>query len=233
MQHLAIIMDGNRRWAALQKQAVHLGMEPADASHTLRALLASIDTCLRHGIPYLSVYALSIENLQRQDDSVPLIYAMLKLKSGEITANLCERGVRLQFTGDRDLFDDSVAAEISTIEHGTAACTTMLVTVLFCYGAQQEIVAAARSVAQQVQAGTLAPMEVTPARLAQELWTGGLPPVDLLVRTGGFRRLSNFLFYTAAYAEFAFLDILWPELTVEILEGLVLKFTKTERKFGR
>ena len=233
MQHLAIIMDGNRRWAAVQKQEFELERDPADPGRTLDALLAAIDTCLRHGIPYLSMYALSIENLQRKDDTTALIYALIKLKFTEIITNLCQRGVRLQFTGERSLFDASITHEVAAIEHGTSACTTMLVTVLFCYGAQQEIVAATRSVACKVQAGTLAPSDITTETFARELWTGGLPPVDLLVRTGGFRRLSNFLFFTAAYAEFAFLDILWPELTVQILEGLLLEFAKTERKFGK
>ena len=228
-----MIMDGNRRWAAAQKKEVEMDHDAAEPGNTLEALLASVNTCLRHGIPYLSVYALSIENLQRKDDSVTLIHSMLKLKCSEIISTLCERGARLQFSGDRDLFDASVDSAVAAIEHGTSACTKMLVTVLFCYGAQQEIVAAARSVARQVAAGTLALADITAEAFEKELWTGNLPPVDLLVRTGGFRRLSNFLLYKVAYTELAFLDILWPQLTVEILEGLLSEFYKTERKFGR
>ena len=233
MQHLAIIMDGNRRWADRRKEEFAAGRDVADPSRMLNALLSSIDKCLAQGVPYLSVYALSIENLKRSDDTKSILYSMLQLKCKEIVRDLNVRGVRMQFLGDRLLFDASVTAAVSEIETGTSSNTRMLVSVLFCYGAQQEVVAASKSLALKVASGFIAASEINETSFERELWTGGLPPVDLMIRTGGFNRLSNFLFYKAAYAEFVFLDMLWPDVTEEILDDIFMTFSKTVRKFGQ
>ena len=199
----------------------------------LQALLASIDKCLAKGVPYLSVYALSIENLKREDDTKPMLYSMLQLKCKEIVKDLNARDVRMKFVGERVLFDASVVGSVAEIEARTSTNGRMLVSVLFCYGAQQEVVAASKSLALKVASGELNAAEIDSEVFEKELWTGGLPPVDLIIRTGGFNRLSNFLFYKAAYAEFVFLDMLWPDVTEEILDDIFLAFSKTVRKFGQ
>ena len=122
LQHLAIIMDGNRRWAQQRKEELASGKNLINPEHALHALLSSVDSCLLNTIPYLSVYALSIENLKREDDSLALIYSMLQLKWREIIENLNKRNVRMVFVGDRSLFDASIVPAITEMISGARPC---------------------------------------------------------------------------------------------------------------
>ena len=236
MKHVAFIMDGNRRWAYKTRDEFAASTSPAAPdiyNNSFQALLIVIDTSVLWSIPYLSVYALSIENLQRTDDSLPLIYSMIKYKARELIENLNHRGVRMRFVGDRALFEASVLPAITEIETSTEHNTALVLNFLFCYGAQQEIVHAAKTLALRVASGEITAESINACAFEKELWLSDCPPIDVLVRTGGFTRLSNFLYYQAAYAEFVFLDILWPELTEEMLQAIFSRVSKTERKFGK
>ena len=227
MQHLALIMDGNRRWA--HNRGLQLSMGPADG---LDAFEAAIECCLRRKIPYLSVYALSVENLNRADGTLPGLYSLLNRKGLELAKKLCEKNVEMRFVGDRTLFDASVIQMVEHIERETAGNSKLRVTSLFCYGAQQEIVAAAQVLAQKIASGELKPRDIDAKSFENCLWTAGTPFPDLIIRTGGAARLSNFLLYQAAYSEFKFLDVLWPDLTFELLNATLDEFVGIKRNFG-
>lgn len=232
MQHLAVIMDGNRRWARGHGFDFFDGSRDQEQAGEAQAFEAAIECCLRRNIPYLSVYALSVENLRRSDGSLPRLYSMLNRRGPELIKKLNERGVEMRFVGDRSLFDPSVKDIIVQIEGATRGNTKLRVSSLFCYGGQQDILQAARSLAERVAAGILQPQDLTPQMFEEALWTRGVPAPDLIIRTGGAQRLSNFLTYQSAYSEFVFLDVLWPDMTVEMFDHAVADFASTKRNFG-
>ena len=237
MKHVAFIMDGNRRWAYKTRDEFAADSTKSETHYasinTFQAFMTVVDTSILWHVAVISVYALSIENLQRTDDSLPLIYSMIRYKAEELIANLNARGVCMKFIGDRALFHPSITDAVANIETETAKNEGLQLNFLFCYGAQQEIVHAAKALALRVAAGELEATSINADVFEAELWLKTVPPIDLLIRTGGFTRLSNFLFYQAAYAEFVFIDVLWPELTEEILTDIFTKITTTERKFGK
>ena len=220
-------MDGNRRW--VRKQGI-VSVNSLDGGAT--SLEAAIECCLQKKIPYLSVYALSIENLKRADATLTDLYSLLNLRATEMVEKLSKKNVRMRFLGDRNLFHPSVAGAIAQIEEGTRGGTKLIINALFCYGGQQEIVAAARKIAQKVAQGLLAPEAITAAEFTNNLWTADVPEPELIIRSGGAVRLSNFLLYQAAYAEMVFLDKLWPEVTQQDLEAAVDGFAEVSRNFG-
>lgn len=228
MQHLALIMDGNRRWAGNKGITTLGGLEGGSQSFE-----AAIECCLKRQIPYLTVFALSLENLRRADGTLAALYALLNNKGEELAQKLRERNVEMRFVGDRSLFASSVAHIIDHIESSTRGNTALRVTALFCYGAQQEIVHAAQGLARKVAVGELRAEDITAQSFENELWTAGIPGPDLIIRTGGFVRLSNFLLYQAAYAECKFLDVLWPDLTREVLDAALDEFASVRRNFGK
>lgn len=232
MQHLALIMDGNRRWARRNGFELFAASRDDDKVGEIQAFEAAIDCCLRRKIPHLTVYALSIENLKRSDGALQRLYSSLNRRGDALAKKLVERDVEMRFVGDRSLFDPSVADVIDHIESATKGNTALKIMALFCYGGQQEIVAATRALAQKIASGELAPEDVNAQVFERAMWTAGTPPPDLIIRTGGFVRLSNFLTYHAAYAEYTFLDILWPDLTAEILNKAIDDYANVTRTFG-
>jgi undecaprenyl diphosphate synthase len=220
-------MDGNRRWAEEEK-----GYFDKDTHFGLDALWGAVECCLQRGIPNLTVFTLSIENLSRTDSTLRRIYTTLNFKGVELASKLSDCNVRMRFVGDRSLFDPSVKDVIEYIEATTEGNTALHVSALFCYGGQQEIAAAAKAVACKVEAGDLCAADVTPAVLEREMWTAGMPPPDLIIRTGGSKRLSNFFLYQAAYTEFVFWDVLWPRVTLHMLLEAVDSFGSIHRNFG-
>ena len=227
MQHLAIIMDGNRRWIRKQGFAA---LNSLDGGAT--SLEAAIECCLVKKIPYLSVFALSIENLKRADATLSDLYSLLNKKADEMAERLAKKGVEMRFLGDRSLFSPKVTRDIAHIENTTRGGTQLKLSALFCYGGQQEIVAAAKQIASKIASGGLRPEDVTAQEFERNLWTAPTPPPDLIIRSGGAVRLSNFLLYQAAYSELVFLDALWPEITQQQLEAVVDDFVKIQRNFG-
>lgn len=227
MQHLAIIMDGNRRWVRKQVLAPLNSLD-----NGVTSLEAAVECCLSKKIPYLSVFALSVENLKRSDATLSDLYSLLNQKAETMAQRLAEKGVEMRFLGDRSLFNPVILESISRIESVTRGGTRLKLSTLFCYGGQQEILAAAQSIAFKVAGGVLRPEDVTAQEFESALWTAGTPPPDLIVRSGGAIRLSNFLLYQAAYAELVFLDALWPDITQQQLESVVDDFVNIQRNFG-
>lgn len=228
MQHLAMIMDGNRRWAKDQKlQAVTLGHRKG-----VDAVKAVISFCLKKGIKYLSLFTFSLENFRRENSEQRYIFSLLKEVLHTNMFKLMEQGVRIKFVGDRTLFPEQARAAIEEAEEKTKHLDKLQLNMLFCYGAQQELVAATKKLALKVEQKKLAIEDIDEKAICKELWTWGTPDPDLIIRTGRRSRLSNFLLFQAAYSELMFLDCYWPEVTEEQLEQCFNNFHTIQRNFG-
>jgi undecaprenyl diphosphate synthase len=228
MQHLALIMDGNRRWAKKQGLAAVVGHK-----YGLEKIKIIINFCLKKGIPYVSLYTFSLENFKRSDEEKSYLFTILAQEAEKGAREFIEQGVRIRLIGDRVFFPESVRAGFERLEHDTAHLNRLTVNILFCYGGQQEIVAGVKSVVQKVQRGELSLDLLDEKRFGEELWSGNMPAPDLIVRTGGEQRLSNFMLYQAAYSEFVFLDCFWPELSENDLERVYEEFLLRKRRFGK
>lgn len=231
MRHLALIMDGNRRWAKQNKlDTVFSGHRKGVDSVKLAA-----EFCLEKGIEYVSFYTFSLENFKRADDEKNYIFNFIAQTLDQEREAFVKRGLRLRFIGDRSRFPAVALPAIERIEQATAHLTKLTANFLFCYGGQQEIVAAAQSIAQKVAAGELKPEQVTKELFENNLWTAGMPDPDLIIRTGSEDRprLSNFFSYQSAYSEFIFLNCFWPELTKQHLQDCLDRFNTVQRNFGR
>ncbi len=227
IKHLACIMDGNRRWARLQGKLPMLGHQEG-----VQAGRRVIQFCLEKKIPYLSLYTFSIENFKRSQQELDFIFNMLATQGMQEVAQLRQEGVRIRFVGDRTLFPHSLISVCETLEQQTQDCTALQVNLLFCYGARQEIIGGIKKVIQQVKAGILDENDINEESFQHYLWTHDFPEPDLIVRTGGASRLSNFLLYQAAYSELYFLDCLWPDVGAKQLEQAISFFDNAQRNFG-
>jgi len=223
-------MDGNRRWWNDRKGLELVENKLSSGKKTLDMV---VEWCLGKKIPFLSVFALSVENLQRDDETLHELYDLLNSSAEEMVQKFLAHGVEATFVGDRSLFSSRVLSSIEFIEAKTRGQDRLKLSILFCYGGKQEIVSAAKRVAQRVLQGEISPEEITATTFEQELWSYPVPFPDLIVRTGRHIRLSNFLLYQAAYSELAFLDILWPDLSAADLDAVFEKFSSSTRTFGR
>lgn len=227
IQHLACIMDGNRRWAKKNGWLPWLGHQ-----YGVEAVRTAVHFCLENGISFLSLYTFSLENFKRSSVEKDYLFLLLNKMITKELAELVKQGVRVRFIGDRTLFPDVVSNVCNNIEQKTAHLTKLNLTFLFCYGARQEIVSGIKQLMKKVKAGMITEDDISEDTFAHYLWTHGLPDPDLIIRTGGLKRLSNFLLYQAAYSEFYFLDCLWPELTEAHLEKAIKSFKHCKRNFG-
>jgi undecaprenyl diphosphate synthase len=227
-QHIALIMDGNRRWA--EKKGV--GVLYDDASK--KAVYTSLAFCLKQGIPHCSLYAFSLENLNSRSAVLRerLFDLLIEVCTNE-AEKLAEKGIKVRFVGQREVFPARVLPAIKHLEKTTAHNTTLQLNILFCYGAQQEVAAACKAIAKKVASGQLVADQIVPATVTDYLWTADTPAPDMIIRTGGVTRLSNFLLFQAAYSELMFLECLWPELTEAHLQDCVTRFHHTARNFGK
>jgi undecaprenyl diphosphate synthase len=227
IQHLALIMDGNRRWAKQRGLLPWLGHEQG-----VQAAQQAIQFCLRKNIKYLSLYAFSLENFNRPAQELDFLFNTLAHQTAKRLPEFLEHGIAIRFIGDWARFPAALATIGKDIQQKTAHLHKLQVNVMFCYGARQEIAAAAQHCAQLVAAGQLDAQDITAHTFGQYLWTGGIPDPDLVIRTGHVQRLSNFLLFQAAYSELYFLDILWPDVTSGHLEQALAFFEQTKRNFG-
>jgi len=225
--HVAIIMDGNRRWAEARGLPVALGHKAG-----AEAARRTIEAAVREGISWLTLFAFSSENWLRPPEEVTALTGLLRLYLRSEVDTLVREGVRLRVIGDRARFGAETMREIERAEAATASGTRLNLTVALSYGARAEIVAAARAVAEAVAAGTLDPARLDEASFAGRLFTADMPDPDLIIRTSGEQRLSNFLLWQAAYAEFVFQDVLWPDFGAEQLADALREFGRRERRYG-
>jgi undecaprenyl diphosphate synthase len=226
-KHLAIVMDGNGRWA--QRRNL-----PRNAGH--RAGVKSVDevvsTCRRLGVQALTLFALSTENLERPRIEVDMLMRILRVYLRKEVGRMCQENIRFNTIGDSTVLHPVVRAIVEETLVRTAACNGMIFTLALGYGAHAEIVRTARQLAWHVQQGLLSVDDIDEALFAVHLDTAGLPDVDLLIRTSGEKRLSNFLLWQIAYAELYFTPVLWPDFRSDDLLRALLDYQRRERRFG-
>ena len=227
IHHLAIIMDGNRRWAHARGFEVLKGHH--QGADTIKVICrAAID----QNIKWLTVFAFSSENWQRPAGEVKGLMALMKQFILTQSKELIDSNNRLRIIGRRDRFSGDLQDAILDIEKSSAMNTGLNLTVALDYGGRQDITAAAAKIAYEVESGLLKASQVTDDLLKSRLSTRVLPPVDLLIRTGGEQRISNFLLWDLSYAELHFSDQYWPEFTAQDLAVAISDYTKRERRFG-
>ena len=226
-RHAAIIMDGNGRWAAAR------GL-PRSAGHKagIDALRNAVRTAADMGIEYLTIYSFSTENWSRPKTEVMFLLELLRRFIRQDVAELHASGVRIRVIGDREKLEGSIVSMLEDAEKLTRDNTKLNLVVAFNYGSRQEITGAARAIAADVAAGKVALSDVTPELLESRLDTAGMPAPDLLIRTGGEERISNFLLWQCAYAEFVFVPEFWPDFSAEIFARAVAEYGSRERRFG-
>ena len=226
-RHVALIMDGNGRWAKAHKIKVALGHRKG-----VEALRAIIRESSDLGIEALSLYAFSTENWRRSPQEVAaLMGLLLEYFTSEID-ELDEKNVRIRILGDKDGMPDKQRAALINAEARTRDNTGLNLNLAINYGGRAELARAARLLAEKAVRGEIAPEDIDESALANELYTAGLPDVDLLIRTSGEMRLSNFLLYQCAYAEFLFPETLWPDFGLEDYHAALAAFAGRDRRFG-
>ena len=225
--HVAIIMDGNRRWAEARGLPVPLGHKAG-----AEAVRRTIEACVEQGVGWLTLFAFSSENWLRPAEEVRALTGLLRLYLRAEVATLAKEGIRLRVIGDRARFGVETMKEIERAETQTAerhAAEPDRRPVLWRPGRDP---AAARAVAAAVQDGRLDPADLDEASFGRWLFTADMPDPDLIIRTSGEQRLSNFLLWQAAYAEFVFQDVLWPDYDAETLAAAIREFGRRERRYG-
>jgi undecaprenyl diphosphate synthase len=226
-QHVAIIMDGNGRWASQRGY-------PRTEGH--RRGVESVRVCVRAaqelGVKYLTLYTFSSENWKRPKDEIFGLMGLLKRFIHRDLAELHEQNVRIRVIGTETGVDEEIMALIRDAVVLTKDNTGVQLIVAFNYGARDEIARAAQAIALKAKAGEIDPAAITPDMFAEHLDTAGLPEPDLLIRTGGDQRISNFLLWQCAYTEFVFVDAFWPEFSKEIFAAAIAAFRTRERRFG-
>lgn len=227
-QHIAIIMDGNGRWAEQNKVSRSKGHETGG-----KTVQRVIDLCIEKGIPWLTLYAFSTENWGRSKIEVTYLMNMLAKFLKERLPELMEKNVRLHAIGELDMLPAKCSKRLNECLKATANNTALNVVLALSYGSRQEITAAARKLAQKVQQGELQPQDITPEMLADNLYTAGMPDPDLLIRTSGEMRISNYLLWQISYSEIWVTDVLWPDFGRTELDEALRAYTARNRRFGK
>ena len=227
VHHLAVIMDGNGRWAKAR------GL-PRVAGHRagVESVRKLVKAAIAREISFLTIYSFSTENWSRPRDEVSELMKLLKLFIRSDLATLHKQNVRVRIIGARDGLGADIVDLLHEAETKTAGNSGLTLVVAFNYGARHEILRATQAIALDVEAGRLKPDAVTMAELESRLDTVGIPDPDLILRTSGEQRISNFLLWQCAYSEFVFLPVLWPDFDAAALDGALLTFSQRVRRFG-
>ena len=227
VRHVAIIMDGNGRWAAAR------GLPRIEGHRQgVESVRRTVTAALELGITHLTLFSFSSENWSRPQQEISDLFGLLRRFVRRDLADLHKHGVRIRVIGARDGLDADVLRMMDDAVALTKDNTALNFTIAFNYGARDEIARAARRLAEDVADGKLTAGEVTADRFGSYLDTAGLPDPDLLIRTSGELRLSNFLLWQLAYSEFVFIDIYWPDFSRETLEAAITEYQRRNRRFG-
>jgi undecaprenyl diphosphate synthase len=226
--HIAVIMDGNGRWARKRQL-------PRSAGHQagMTAVRECVEGCRQAGVEILTLFAFSQENWQRPAEEIDALMALLVEYVDKEAAELRGQGVNVRVLGELERLTPPARAAVAAIESGTAAGTSLTLNICLSYSSRAELTRAARLLAEEVAAHRLNPADIDEAALARRLYTAGLPDPDLLIRTSGEHRLSNFLLWQVAYAEIHVMSVLWPDFTRRQLFEAILDFQRRDRRFGR
>lgn len=226
-QHIAIIMDGNGRWA---KQR---GKDRSEGHFAgMMALRATVKAAAEMGVKYLTVYAFSTENWGRPQAEVDALMELVCTGVEMNTPELCQEGVRVEIIGDRRRFSEKVNAALDRITSKTAQGERMTLVLALNYSSRSELTFAVQQLAQKVADGELQPSDIDEKAISQSLYTASMPDPDLIIRTSGEYRLSNFMMWQASYSEFYFTDVLWPDFGAEALEEAIKAYNGRDRRYG-
>ncbi|WP_333660489.1 isoprenyl transferase [Chishuiella changwenlii] len=226
--HVAIIMDGNGRWAKKNGKERTFGHRSA-----LGAVRSSIETCRRLGIGYLTLYAFSTENWNRPKLEVNLLMTLLSSAIKDEIKELHKNGIRLNVIGDMDKLPKKANKDLSQAMELTKDNTGCVLTLALSYGSKDELLSAIKSIAKKYKDGEISDDDFNEELVHQNLYTHDLPMVDLMIRTSGETRISNFLLWQIAYSELYFTDVLWPDFNEEEFYKAILNYQNRERRFGK
>jgi undecaprenyl diphosphate synthase len=226
-RHVAIIMDGNGRWAARR------GL-PRSAGHKVGvdALRRAVKAAADFGIEYLTIYSFSSENWSRPAAEVSFLLDLLRRFIRQDVAELHRSGVKITVVGSRADLEPGIVSLLDDAERLTGGNSKLNLVVAFNYGSRQEISRAMSAIAQKIESGEISAADISPELISLNLDTAGIPDPDLLIRTGGEQRISNFLLWQCAYTEFVFVDEFWPDFTHEIFARALDEFRLRDRRFG-
>lgn len=227
-QHLAIIMDGNGRWAKQQGMLRAFGHE-----NGTKSVRVTVETCAKLGIKNLTLYAFSTENWNRPKIEVDLLMKLLIKSLQSELKTLTDNNIRLNSIGNLDLLPKSAQTQLREVIEKTKNNTRMTLTLALSYGSREEILQAVRAISDKVKNNIISIADIDESIINQHLYTQNLPDVDLLIRTSGEHRISNFLLWQIAYAELYFTDVLWPDFREEHLYEAIVSYQKRERRFGK
>ncbi len=226
-RHVAIIMDGNGRWANVRGLPRSMGHRKG-----VEAVREAVRAAAELGVEYLTLFAFSSENWSRPESEVSDLMGLLKTFVRRDLQTLHKENVRIRVIGDRSNLRSDILPLLLEAEERTRDNTAITLVIAFNYGARDEIARAVRSLAGDVAAGILHPADVTPERISAQLDTADIPDPDLIIRTSGEERLSNFLLWQAAYAELMFIPEFWPDFSRETFHNALRNYARRERRFG-
>jgi undecaprenyl diphosphate synthase len=227
-QHVAIIMDGNGRWARERGKPREFGHRAG-----MKAVRETVEASGELGIEVLTLFAFSQENWHRPQREISALMSLLEIYVRKERDNLRDKNVRVRAIGDLERLGSRTRKALESVIRDTEGCDGLQLYLAISYGSRAEMVRAARRLAERVSRGTLVPEEIDESLFAAELYTAGLPDPDLLIRTSGELRISNFMLWQLAYTELHICPVLWPDFSREHLYGAIHDFQRRERRFGR
>ncbi len=228
LKHIAIIMDGNGRWAT--KRGLPRSLGHKKGAEVVKEITKA---AAEKGIKFLTLYAFSTENWQRSEEEVSYLMTLLRQYLKSDLQELKENKVRIRFIGERYMLDQDIQQLMTDLERQTASYDKLTVCIALSYGSRHEIVAAAKKIATQVKNGDISPEDIDINLFSDMLYTKDIPDPDLLIRTSGEQRLSNYLLWQLAYSELAFTDVLWPDFSAQELQRLIDNYQTRERRYGK
>ena len=225
--HIGVIMDGNGRWAQARGK-------PRTEGHVagVKALRATVEHCITYGVDYLTVFSFSSENWTRPKDEISFIFGLLRRFVASDLEKLHRNNVRVRIVGSREGLDDSLRRLIAEVEATTAMNTGLKLQVAFNYGGKAEIAEAVRRIAGLVATGRLKAEDITEDTISRALYTAGIPDPDIVIRTSGEQRISNFMLWQSAYAELIFVEQNWPDFDEAAFVRVLEEYSGRDRRFG-
>lgn len=227
-KHIAIIMDGNGRWAKKQGMLRAFGHE-----NGTKAVRQTVESAAKLGVEYLTLYAFSTENWNRPKLEVDTLMKLLVSSLKNELDTLQKNNIRLHTIGNSNMLPKGVFKELNDVIEKTRNNTRMTLTLALSYGSREEVISAVKALAEDVKEGRIDVAEITEEALGGRLYTAGMPDVDLMIRTSGEQRISNYLLWQSAYAELYFTDVLWPDFREADLHNAIITYQNRERRFGK
>ncbi len=227
-RHIALVMDGNGRWAQKRKL-------PRTAGHKegVKTVERVTEAAIKHNIPYITLFGFSSENWQRPEEEVSVLMGLLKYYLENELSKLNKNGVRIRFVGDLERLGDELIALINKAEESTKDNEKLNLTIALSYGSRQEIISACQKIAQDYKDSKISLSDIDVTRFSSSLYTEDIPDPDLLIRTSGELRISNFLLWQLAYSELYFTDTLWPDFSEEDFLKAINEYKNRDRRYGK